>query len=402
MNKPRIAIYLECDTDVGGQYQYALSMVAALAQQQSFDLYCYSSRKIWKDYCAQHAITYRPFPTGFAAHRLFQRFIRRSLADAKPSAWVGRLLQRAIKADKIDVIVFPMPTTLASDMPIPSIVTIHDLVYRYVPEMRGDGESDAEYYDDLYQNILSTAGTVLTDSELCAQQLREAFPTKAASANIKVLPYCAPPYINEYLQAVKDNPQAVLASISNAVRDAAARPFIFYPASFTRHKNHDRLLLALRQLADEGLMVNAVFSSPPWPPANEVKALITKYNLQSQVTLLSYVSNQDICYLYQQARALVMPTFNGPTNLPPLEAFALGCPVVISDVFKESEQLQSGVLLFDPRSPEDIARAIRQIITDDTLRNRLIAEGHQRDKELNLDAFSVRFADIITAALSEK
>jgi len=400
--KLRVAVYLECDTDVGGQYQYALSIVRALELRPDlFDIYCYSSRSVWKHYSKERSVHYRPFPMSVATSRMGQRLVRRHLANHRPPSWVGRLLRRRLFKDRIDTVIFPLPTALVGALggatSIPSITTIHDLVYRYVPELREEGHSSTEWYDDLYQYILTNSSTVLTDSEVCANQLRETFPAATATANIQVLPYCAPPYVNEYLREMKRNPQIITADISKEVRDATAKPFIFSPASFTRHKNHDRLLQALRQLADEGLIVNAVFSGPPWPPQDELKSLIAKYDLQAQTTVLSYVSNYEVCHLYSQAQALVMPTFNGPTNLPPLEAFALGCPVVISDIFKESDQLRSGVLLFDPRSSEDIARAIRKIVSDEDLRSELIEAGHQRDKELNLEAFSTRLTEIVSA-----
>ncbi|MCL2680079.1 MAG: glycosyltransferase family 4 protein [Coriobacteriia bacterium] len=396
----RLAVYLQCDTDVGGQFQYALSMLRALQLQQgNFQLLVYSSRRVWEEYCNKHDIAYRPFPLRAAASRIGQRIFGRTLSSPKSPHWLGRLLQKHVTRDKVDVVVFPLPSTLTAYLSVPSIMTIHDLLYRYEPQMCDDDDSDAAHYDDLYQNILLNSSTVLTDSALCARQLREAFAV-AATADIQVLPYCAPPYVNEYLQEVAADPIAAAAHISEEVRAAAAQPYLYYPAAFRRHKNHRRLLLALKQLKDEGLPLNLILTSPPWPPADQIQAQVAELDLNSTVTLLSYVSNREVCYLFQHAQALVMPTFNGPTNLPPLEAFALGCPVVISNRFQQSEQLTSGVLLFDPRCPEDIARALREITSSESLRTELIAEGYRRDKELNLQAFSTRLAAIVSATIT--
>ena len=42
--------------------------------------------------------------------------------------------------------------------------------------------------------------------------------------------------------------------------------------------------------------------------------------------LLGELPGEDVAPLYAGAVALVMPTFFGPTNIPVLEAWAVGCP----------------------------------------------------------------------------
>jgi glycosyltransferase involved in cell wall biosynthesis len=61
-----------------------------------------------------------------------------------------------------------------------------------------------------------------------------------------------------------------------------------------------------------------------------------------------------------------------------LEAFALGCPVIASNVSGASEQLGEAALLVDPREPVQIAAAIRQVYQDKQTRNDLIQKGLTR------------------------
>ena len=67
--------------------------------------------------------------------------------------------------------------------------------------------------------------------------------------------------------------------------------------------------------------------------------------------------------------------FCGPDNLPPLEAFALGCPVVAARVSGTEDQLGNGALLFDPADPEDIADKLLSVTADVSVRRRLVEEG---------------------------
>jgi glycosyltransferase involved in cell wall biosynthesis len=81
--------------------------------------------------------------------------------------------------------------------------------------------------------------------------------------------------------------------------------------------------------------------------------------------------------LYAEAAALAMPTFFGPTNIPILEAFAMGCPVVTSDIRGIREQTDGAAILVDPRSPESIADGLQRMLTSSEERNALICRGRE-------------------------
>lgn len=76
--------------------------------------------------------------------------------------------------------------------------------------------------------------------------------------------------------------------------------------------------------------------------------------------------------------ALAYPSFLGPDNLPPLEAFAQGCPVALANYPGAEEQAGDAALRFDPADPEGIARTLRQLSDDALLRETLIGRGRAR------------------------
>jgi glycosyltransferase involved in cell wall biosynthesis len=96
------------------------------------------------------------------------------------------------------------------------------------------------------------------------------------------------------------------------------------------------------------------------------------------VLFLGFVPLEDLVALYRGAFALAYVTFFGPENLPPLEAFALGCPVIASDVSGAREQLGEAALFVDPRNPADIATAIRTLHDNESLRRTLTEQGRAR------------------------
>jgi glycosyltransferase involved in cell wall biosynthesis len=113
---------------------------------------------------------------------------------------------------------------------------------------------------------------------------------------------------------------------------------------------------------------------------------------------LGYVSDQKLHALYARARALVMMTFFGPTNIPVLEAWAAGCPVITSDIRGIREQCRDAALLAPVRDAAGIADAIEKVWRDDELAARLRAAGAARLRSFSPADFRRRFIDIVTAA----
>jgi glycosyltransferase involved in cell wall biosynthesis len=92
---------------------------------------------------------------------------------------------------------------------------------------------------------------------------------------------------------------------------------------------------------------------------------------------------------------LVFPTFFGPTNIPPLEAFALGCPVAASRIYGMPEQLGGAALFFDPRSEEEMAECIQRLWQDDRLCQRLSSNGLRKAQLWGPAQFASAFHAVI-------
>ena len=89
---------------------------------------------------------------------------------------------------------------------------------------------------------------------------------------------------------------------------------------------------------------------------------------------------EELVALYRQAVALTFVTYFGPDNIPPLEAFALGCPVIASAVEGSREQYGDAVVHVDPSDPEAIGQAIWKLHSNKRLRGRLVEAGFERAK----------------------
>jgi glycosyltransferase involved in cell wall biosynthesis len=172
------------------------------------------------------------------------------------------------------------------------------------------------------------------------------------------------------------------------------------------HKNHGRLIEALDKVKKACPDISLVLvGSQDKNGYKEVRMLVNRLDLQENVIFMGYVPDGDMPEFYRRARALVMPTFFGPTNIPPLEAFSLGCPVAISGIYGMPEQVGDAAMLFDPESVEDIAGCMNRLWTDDELRERLVVKGKERVANWEQRHFNRRFNEImdrVTGSLNPK
>ncbi|MCX7309067.1 MAG: glycosyltransferase, partial [Afipia sp.] len=108
--------------------------------------------------------------------------------------------------------------------------------------------------------------------------------------------------------------------------------------------------------------------------------LAAREGISELIHPLGFVERNDLVALYRRALALSYVSWCGPENLPPLEAFALGCPVIASRIPGSEEQLGDAALFCEPGDPGSIASAIRKLYDDKSLRVRLVEAGRARAK----------------------
>jgi len=107
-----------------------------------------------------------------------------------------------------------------------------------------------------------------------------------------------------------------------------------------------------------------------------VRRIAGELGLADRVAFPGFVPNGEIRCFYKQSLALVMPTYFGPTNLPPLEAFHLGVPVLYSDLPGMREQVGDAALRLDLNDPACLAEHLLSLVKTPGLREQLIARGH--------------------------
>jgi len=384
----RIGLYLGVAPTAGGMFQYAQSLVEALSR---LDASRYSLITAYGD--PEWALILARF--GLAGHDLRHSYRGRHIADAAmalrlPVGIIRAMspffnpLVRKLLALNCDTWIFPAQESLTYQVPgVRVIGTIHDLMHIYEPNFP-EVNSRFRYgiREHRFRNIACLSHAVLVDSEVGRDHVVESY--HPPRERIWPLPYVAPSYL----------------------RDSKPRPdfdthyclperFLFYPAQFWPHKNHLRLLDAISIVANDYPDISLVLTGSRRHAFDQVHAHVKALGLEHNVFFVGYVPDADLSGFYKRARALVMPTFFGPTNIPPLEALALGCPAIVSEIYGMPEQCGDAALYFNPKCPKHMAAQITRVWTDDELAAFMWGRGIKRSRSQGQAQFNHRITQII-------
>jgi glycosyltransferase involved in cell wall biosynthesis len=303
------------------------------------------------------------FPGRFG-QRVFAR-AERGLHSLLESRKRQTRLEQLCKEAGVEFLWFVGAEAVQVDLPYMAIVW--DLQHRlqpWFPEVSADGTW--KHREKFYSEFLRRASIIIAGNHAGRQEIERFY--QVTSNRIKLLPHPTPSFA---LNAQPVDTAAVRKKYE------LKNNYLFYPAQFWSHKNHVNLLLAAAALkAEHQLDFQVVFAGSDKGNEQFVRRFASQ--LKVDAAFLGFVPVQDLVALYRGAFALSYVTFFGPENLPTLEAFALGCPVVASDVDGAREQLGDAALLVNPRDPSNIAAAIAKLHVDRALRETLIAKGRAR------------------------
>jgi glycosyltransferase involved in cell wall biosynthesis len=274
-----------------------------------------------------------------------------------------------IAGANLDLICYLQPW-MGEILDIPYISTIWDLQHRrqpFFPEVSLFGEFDRR--DEMYRRSLQRAAYIIAPNDVGKEEIVAFY--QVAPERVRSIHHPTPAF------ALDPKPHPDEEGLFR--RLGVDRPYLFYPAQLWPHKNHVLLLLMMKDLKDRhGLDLQLVLTGSDRKNQPFIIQKIVQLGLEKQVILTGFVKQLDLPPLYKRAAALVFPSLFGPENFPPLEAFALECPVIAGRIPGAEEQMGDAAILVDPTNHELWSDAVVQILQNEELRATLIARGKKR------------------------
>lgn len=276
--------------------------------------------------------------------------------------------ERALIRDGIDVVHFTSTSKRHLLLhQLPFIITIFDGCHRDAPEfpeVRIFGEFERR--EILFRLASTKAVAVIVNASELIDDLCRRYAMERERAIC--IPFSPSTYVSR-------SPPDAAADAAVLAKYRLEPGYLFYPAQFWPHKNHVTLLAALALLRERGITERLVLCGSNRSGRDKIDLAIRTYGLSDQISIIGFVESVELGALYRAASALVMPTYFGPTNLPPLEAWAVGTPVIYPEAFKA--QAGDAAILFDYDDPRSLADAIVSLRAEG-IRERLSAAGRLR------------------------
>lgn len=288
----------------------------------------------------------------------------------------GELVASSWKARRRGADLVHSPATLGPMWTsMPTVVTIHDLLYWSHPEFM-----ETPFYTRpvmwMEERAAANAAHVITDSAASGDEIVKylGFPRE----RLHVVPLAA------------DHPGAPRAAgeRDNLVLGSGAR---------RPYKNWDRLIRALA-LVEEGIRPRLVLTGGRGD--DPLAPVVAETGLQDWVELKGWVEDAELADLRARARAMAFPTLAEGFGLPVLEAMANGLPVIASDLPVLREVGGDAALWFDPLDLASIAGALRTVATEPERLAALADAGLEQARQFSWERAARETLEVFRTALA--
>jgi glycosyltransferase involved in cell wall biosynthesis len=279
------------------------------------------------------------------------------------------LLPTLAAARGLDVLHSPANTGPAIAPGVASVVSVLDLIWWHRPE---EWESSKRVHHTMRRRVgaaLRRADRIFAISRAAAEDLVSTLGV--ARERIDVTPLGARLPHAHMREVPYDRDDRML----RAQLGLEEQRVVLCVAQKRPYKNLHRLVRALPALEPD---VALVLVGATTPHEQELRGLAEQLGMARRVRFLEWLSAEQLERAYGLSSAFVLPSLVEGFGLPVLEAMLRGVPVACSNTSSLPEVAGDAALLFDPENQDEVTAAIRRLLDDRALAERLVVRGRER------------------------
>jgi glycosyltransferase involved in cell wall biosynthesis len=271
----------------------------------------------------------------------------------------------------------------------PTVLTLHDLGFLYLPEQMS--RASLYYWRYLALPGARRATRIVTVSEHARQEI--ARELHLPLERIETV------YNSIGEQFSAPIPQEAVVRARKAY--GLSERYLLFVGTLQARKNLGALIRAFERLAPEVPDVQLVLAGGYNANGQEILRQVEQSPLARRIRVTGRIAHEALPALYAGAQALVLPSKHEGFGLPMIEAMACGTPVVANNASSLPEVAGDAALLTDADSPAVFAAALRRVLVDATLRVELVARGFQRAEQFRQEACARRMLEIYGDVVGE-
>jgi len=314
--------------------------------------------------------------------------------EISPQSFFWRKLKSLWRSVKITDIAKQLPIDiyhgLSGEIPkgiykhIPTVVTIHDLIFMRYPELYSFFDRKIHYRKFLY--AAQHSEHIIAISEQTKQDIISYLGISEEKITV-VYQGCHRAFKKIYTKTQKET-----------IRKKYHLPekFVLNVGAIEPRKNALEIVKAIEPLE----YMSLVLVGKPTQYYEEIKRYCESHNLSERVQLLSGVSMEELAIIYQLATVFCYPSVFEGFGIPIIEALFSKTPVITSkgSCFPEAGGAHSIYVNLD-RAATEIREAIVKITTDEALRTTMITEGYHYAQRFTDEAVFQEFMKVYDQVL---
>ncbi|MBM4359458.1 MAG: glycosyltransferase family 4 protein [Deltaproteobacteria bacterium] len=307
--------------------------------------------------------------------------------------WTSLVLGRRLGPTPADVYHSPFHV-LPRGLRCPTVLTMHDMFHFHQPTNTSKSRliSTAEwaYFLAAIPESLARADRIVCVSQATADALIARIPM--TRSKLRVIHHG----VSKPFRSVAD--RALVASTCQRI--VGDRPFFLCVGGMSPNKNHARTLEAYARAVGDRLDAPRLVVVSRRGNAARLAARAKELGVGDRYLGIQTVTDEELVMLYNGATGLLFVSRAEGFGLPALEALACGCPVVTSKVSAMPEVVGEAALLADPLDLDDVARQIRRLATEPSLREELRQRGIERAEGFRWEKCAREHLEIYREALA--
>lgn len=332
----KIGIYANIGSgDVGGVQQYIEKLSKALVTESHEEIHIITNRKFYDEYFI-NLKKYNNFYSYLCENDEFE-------------------IKKIIYSINLDVIHFPFQCFPYYYWNIPTVITLHDLQQEYFPEFFSEQELNYRLVN--YKKSAEMCDQIIVSFKHVKDDIIKFYKIPENKVSIAI------PGIKSRNELIEKNKLDIHNKYN--IHDK----YILYPAQTWKHKNHLRLLEAIKLLRSKyDKNIHLICTGRKNDFYIEIERYIFENGLQQSVTFLDYIPLEDLNYLYLNSELVVIPTLYEAGSFPLFEAMTLNVPVICSNVTSLPETIGNKKFIFNPYDAKQMANLIENMLENELLR----------------------------------